>query len=145
MPCLHLCPKRLIRFDVPPPRPRYPTLLVCGVNPSSAFQTHPQDPFSHFDFDGVLGLGLETLALSDAGLVLRGEPPAAGFAHVVVGGPWGRGWGPSRRTKRARAFEFRPEKGASAIEKVPLFHPWPLEGGRGWLLGFLFRMILHSQ
>ena len=28
-----------------------------------------KDPFSHFDFDGVLGLGLQTLALSHPGHV----------------------------------------------------------------------------
>ena len=29
-----------------------------------------EDPFSHFDFDGVLGLGLQTLALSRPGKVI---------------------------------------------------------------------------
>ena len=30
-------------------------ILLCAMS---------KDPFSHFDFDGVLGLGLESLALS---------------------------------------------------------------------------------
>ena len=32
-----------------------------------------EDPFSHFDFDGVLGLGLQTLALSGTGWLGAGK------------------------------------------------------------------------
>ena len=76
---------------------------LCSGCCVSAFCS--KDPFSHFDFDGVLGLGLESLALSaPANGMCAGQVDATLLQQVRSLASLGRCW----RRIRACSRGFQP-------------------------------------